>query len=123
MSTLLIVDDSKTMRLVLRRSLRQAGLEFDEIREAENGIEALAAVSSGVPSLILCDWNMPGMSGEEFLVNLRQRRDARRTPVIIVTTEGSPAVLERAKAAGATGYVKKPFDRETLVHRIGPYAN
>ena len=67
----LIVDDSSTMRMLVKRTLRLAGFTDLKLVEAENGIEALEVVASESPNLVLCDWNMPEMNGLEFLIELR----------------------------------------------------
>ena len=115
----LIVDDSRVIRKVSRHIVES--FEF-EVSEAENGQDALAKCEEGMPDLILLDWNMPIMSGIEFIVALRQLPEGRRPKVVFCTTEHEPAVVGRGIAAGADGFVTKPFDDQTLsakLQRIG----
>lgn len=109
---ILVVDDSKAMRSVVIRAVKGAGLPDVAFQEAANGAEALAAVRAGAPDLVLTDWNMPEMSGIEFLEALR----AEGSPVRVgfVTSEQNPNVLERAHRAGALFVVAKPFTPDVL---------
>jgi two-component system, chemotaxis family, chemotaxis protein CheY len=103
----LVVDDSRAMRMLVRRGLRQAGYVTFDVVEAESGAQALDLVSSESPRLILADWNMPGMSGLELLQTLRAQ--GVRTPLGFVTSQATPEMWSRAKAAGAAFLVPKPF--------------
>ena len=116
----LIVDDSSVMRKIIERSLRQAGLELGEVVEAGNGIEALAAVRTGAFDLILSDINMPGMDGIEFLRQLITIEEAKGTPVVMVTTEGSETRVVEALSIGAKGYIRKPFTPDQIKERVTP---
>ena len=113
----LITDDSKAMRMIVLRSLRQTGLDIDETMEATDGQEGLAAVASFRPDLILSDWNMPNMTGIEFLQALRASGDGTRFG--FVTSESNPAMREQALTAGADFLVTKPFDADRLMEVIG----
>ncbi len=113
----LIADDSKVMRMILLRTLRQSGLKIDAVCEAADGAIALAAVDEFAPTLILCDWNMPNMTGIEFLQNLRAT--GNKTTVGFVTSESNTEMKEQAIAAGAAFFLKKPFDAERLGEVIG----
>jgi len=106
----LIVDDSKVMRMIVARALRQSGMGQMEIGEAEDGVEGLAAVDSFQPDLILSDWNMPQMNGVEFLTNLRATGNTTRFGFI--TSETHPAITEQALAAGADFLLTKPFNAD-----------
>lgn len=108
----LIVDDSKVMRMIVARALRQSGLGNFEISEAEDGVEGLASVASFEPELVLSDWNMPQMNGVEFLQNLRASGNTVRFGFI--TSETHPAILEQALAAGADFLLTKPFNADQL---------
>jgi two-component system chemotaxis response regulator CheY len=108
----LIVDDSRVMRSIVARTLRQAGFADLEVGEAGNGREALDAIASDPPDLVLCDWNMPEMSGIELLGSLRAA--GNQVPFGFVTSEGSPAMRERAEAAGAKFLIAKPFTAEVF---------
>jgi two-component system chemotaxis response regulator CheY len=107
---ILIVDDSKAMRMIVLRTLRQTGLPIDDVREATDGAEALAAVPDFDPQLVLSDWNMPNMNGIEFLRALRATGDGRTFGFI--TSESNPAMREEALAAGASFLLTKPFDAD-----------
>jgi len=117
---ILIVDDSSVMRKIVERSLRQAGLDLGEVVEAGNGIEALTAVREGVFDLILSDINMPAMDGIEFLRELRTIEEAKGTPVVMVTTEGSESRVVEALSIGAKGYIRKPFTPDQIKERVSP---
>jgi two-component system chemotaxis response regulator CheY len=115
----LIVDDSRVMRAVSRRVVESLGFL---VTEAENGQEALARCGVAMPDLILLDWNMPVMTGIEFITALRQAAGGGHPKVVFCTTENEPAIVGRGIAAGADGFVTKPFDDQTLsakLQRIG----
>lgn len=116
----LIVDDSSVMRKIVERSLRQAGLEIEAVKEASNGAEALAEVQNTTFDLILSDINMPAMDGLEFLRNLASVPAAKNTPVVMITTEGSEARVVEALSVGAKGYIRKPFTPEQVKERVAP---
>jgi CheY-like chemotaxis protein len=118
MSTLLIVDDSRVMRQIVIRTLRQAGHGEHDIVEADNGRTALAAVTEHRPDLILSDWNMPEMSGIQFLTALRATGDT--TTFGFVTSEGSETMREQALAAGARFLIAKPFTAEVFADHLDP---
>lgn len=107
---ILIVDDSKAMRSILVRTLKQAGLGTYTVVEASNGLEAMRAIQDASPSLVLLDWNMPEMTGIEVAEKLK----ALGTGVKFgfVTTEVTPDMRRRALAAGAGFVIGKPFTQE-----------
>jgi two-component system, chemotaxis family, chemotaxis protein CheY len=109
---ILVADDSRAMRMIVIRTLRQAGYAGHEIIEAENGKEALETATSRSVDLILSDWNMPEMSGIEFLRALRA--GGARTPFCFVTSEGSEEMREVAQSSGAVGLIAKPFTAEAF---------
>jgi two-component system chemotaxis response regulator CheY len=111
MKTCLIVDDSRVIRKVSRHILETLGFTVDE---AENGQHGLEECEAQMPDVILLDWNMPIMTGIEFLVLLRQRADGAKPKVVFCTTENDVAHIRQAISAGADEYVMKPFDHETL---------
>ena len=86
--------------------------------EAENGQEALARCEAAMPDLILLDWNMPVMSGIDFIAALRAQPGGEAPKVVFCTTEHEPATVGRGIAAGADGFVTKPFDDKTLLARL-----
>ncbi len=116
----LIVDDSSVMRKIVERALRQAGLESMVVREAANGIEALDALRSSTVDLILSDINMPSMDGLEFLRQISAENLAPGVPVVMITTESSEEHVKQAIAAGARGYIRKPFTPEQVKERVLP---
>jgi len=109
---ILVTDDSKAMRMIVVRTLRQAGFAGHDVIEAENGREALEVAGRESIDLILSDWNMPEMTGIEFLRALRASGSS--TPFCFVTSEGSDEMREQATAAGAVGLIAKPFTAEAF---------
>ena len=118
--TALIVDDSSVMRKIVERSLRQAGIDLTEVREASNGAEGLTALKDSVVDLILCDINMPVMDGIEFLRQLQGMPNAKNIPVVMITTEGSESHVVQALSVGARGYIRKPFTPEQVKEHVVP---
>jgi two-component system chemotaxis response regulator CheY len=114
---ILIADDSRAMRMIVTRTLRQAGLSGHDLIEAENGRQALEMVAAQKPDLILSDWNMPEMTGYDFLRSLRASGD--NTPFCFVTSEGSEEMREAATGAGALGLIAKPFTAEGFLEVLG----
>ena len=104
---ILIADDSKVMRQIVLRTMRQAGFGNHDFVEAADGAEALDKVAAESPDLVLSDWNMPNKTGIELLRALRENGD--KTPFGFVTSEGSEEMREAAKAAGAMFLIAKPF--------------
>jgi two-component system chemotaxis response regulator CheY len=111
----LVVDDSKVIRKVARHILET--LDFT-VREAADGREAMDACMQATPDVILLDWNMPVMSGMDFLRALRESDLPARPKVVFCTTENGMAYIRAAIEAGADEYVMKPFDRETLESKL-----
>ena len=117
--TVLVIDDSATVRIFASRALLPAGFKVVEAVDGLDGLEKLEALGANV-SLVLCDVNMPRMSGIDFLETLAASEryttgGAKRVPIIMLTTEGHPALIQRAKASGARGWMMKPFQPEQLV--------
>ncbi|HZL02258.1 MAG TPA: response regulator [Cellulomonas sp.] len=117
MLRVLIADDSRVMRQIVIRTLRQAGYDWD-VREASDGVEALAAVQADEPDLVLSDWNMPNMTGIELLGAMRS--EGYGTPFAFVTSEGSAEMREAAEQAGALFLISKPFTAESFRDAIEP---
>jgi two-component system chemotaxis response regulator CheY len=115
MKTCLVVDDSKVIRKVARHMLE--GLDFT-VDEAADGQAALDSCLAAAPDVVLLDWNMPVMSGIEFLRAYGEAEVARRPRIVFCTTESDSAHIDAAIAAGADEYVVKPFDRETLQSKL-----
>ncbi len=115
---ILSVDDSKTMRSLVRNTVELLGYGF---AEAANGVEALDVLAQGVDeiALVVLDWNMPEMDGITFLRKIKADERYRHIPVIMVTTEDERARMIEAVKAGANHYVTKPFTQEALIGKIG----
>ncbi len=111
MKTCLVVDDSNVVRRVARNILED--LNF-EVAEADNGRAALDACMRQMPDVVLLDWNMPVMSGIEFLRELRRIGDDQAPIVVFCTTNNNPSQIQEGMAAGANEYIMKPFDTEIL---------
>lgn len=106
----MIVDDSMMVRKQVARVLVEAGFQVVEANDGRDALEKLDATTR----LVVCDINMPNMNGIEFLEALK--RDGRHSPAIVMlTTEGQPETMQRAKALGAKGWLTKPFDTKLLV--------
>ncbi len=120
MSKVLIIDDSGVMRKIIQRNIVQAGLLVDQFLEAGDGKEGLEKVGQNNDlNLILCDWNMPNMTGIEFVKTLRS--SDKNTPIVMITTEGGESKTEEAKNSGANGYLTKPFTTDQLLRKLGDY--
>jgi len=115
MRSCLVVDDSKVIRKVARHILETLDFSVDE---AEDGRQALDRCEASLPDVILLDWNMPVMSGMEFLRALRQSSVTTQPKVVFCTTENDIAHIRAAIDAGADEYVMKPFDRDTLRSKL-----
>ncbi|MGO8759036.1 MAG: response regulator [Terracidiphilus sp.] len=117
MGKVLIVDDSRTIRLILRRILSEIGCE---VAEAGHGKEALAVVESapGEIGLVLADWNMPEMNGFDLLTELRRRPELSDMKIVMVTTEAELGHMAKALEAGANEYIMKPFTKEIVLEKL-----
>jgi two-component system chemotaxis response regulator CheY len=111
---ILVVDDSETMRAMIRRVIKLSGLETENVYEAANGREALELLESNWVDLVLTDIHMPEMDGLEFLRRLSADPVLARLPVIVVTSEGSEQPLREALALGAKTCIRKPFTPERV---------
>jgi two-component system chemotaxis response regulator CheY len=110
----LIVDDSKSMRRVIMKTLQLSGFRVGEYVEASNGREALEQIEGKWIDLVLSDIHMPVMDGFEFIRLLRENEMYKNTPVIFVTTEANEVRLNLLMALGARGYIRKPFRPEEI---------
>jgi two-component system chemotaxis response regulator CheY len=115
----LIIDDSNTMRKIVTRSLRQAGLEFDTILEAADGQAALDVLAGETVDVILSDINMPNMDGIEFLRQKHGNDKIKDIPVVMITTEAGSDILNEAMNLGALGSIKKPFTPDQVQEVLG----
>jgi two-component system, chemotaxis family, chemotaxis protein CheY len=113
--TALIVDDSVSMRAIVAFTLRQAG--FDVV-EGENGRDALIKMAGRKIEIIVTDLNMPVMDGFTFIRAVRERPDSKFTPILMLTTESQGDKKQKGKAAGATGWIVKPFNPQKLLDAI-----
>lgn len=112
---ILAVDDSKSLRQMVSFTLRGAG--YDVI-EAEDGQEALAIARTESFNLVLTDQNMPRMDGLTLIKSLRALPNYRTAPILVLTTESSDEMKQQGRAAGATGWIVKPFNPERLVEVV-----
>ena len=117
MAKALVVDDSRAVRMILAKTLKELGYE---VREAANGREALEVIEAEktAVTLVLADWNMPEINGLDLLKRLRQNPELSRLVVIMVTTETELDQMAAALEAGANEYVMKPFTKEILVEKL-----
>jgi len=115
---ILLVDDSRTMRMIVLRAIRQAGYRGLVVGEAENGAQALATLLKEKPLLVLSDWNMPEMTGIDFLRSLRAEQNM--VPFGFITAEASKEIRELAKNSGATFLISKPFSPEDVQRALTP---
>ena len=116
---ILIVDDSKAMRMIVRRQLGEIGLGGAEYVEAANGIEGIAAIKEHQPDLVLSDWNMPEMNGIEMLDALNA--EGIEVKLGFVTSESQESYKERAVDAGAMFLIAKPFNADTFKRALGQF--
>jgi two-component system chemotaxis response regulator CheY len=120
-TSVLIVDDSATVRRVVKRTICQAGFAIDTFLEARNGREALDTLRQITPSLVVTDINMPEMGGIELIQAMKAQASLRDIPCVVISTEGSHAVIEQMMELGVVGFVQKPFRPEELAPIIAPY--
>lgn len=115
---ILLVDDSKTMRMILQRAIRQAGFRGLAIGEATCGMDAVEQLGEKPVRLVITDWNMPGMLGIELLGALRAQ--GNQVPVGFVTSESSDAIRNQAMDAGAKFLITKPFVADDFETALAP---
>lgn len=113
----LLVDDSRVMRQLVRRTLRHAGYAFDQVEEAGDGVEALQVLTRFTPDLVLSDWNMPNMGGFQLLNTMNEQ--GIRVPLGFVTSESTPEMRAKAARAGARFLLTKPFTSENVRMALG----
>jgi len=112
----LVIDDSRAMRLILSRMLRELGLD---VVEAADGRQALTRIEEGLaPALMLIDWNMPEMTGIEFVAAVRKPPFNSTARLVMVTTETEVVQVLRALEAGADEYVMKPFTKDAIFEKL-----
>lgn len=115
---ILIVDDSRAMRMIVKRTLRQAGFGSHKVEEAANGKEALEAIESNPPGLVLTDWAMPEMNGLELLQAVKEKNLPVKMGV--VTSQGTTDMRNMASDAGAIFLLTKPFTAQDFEKALQP---
>jgi two-component system cell cycle response regulator len=112
---ILSVDDSRTMRMMVKRAFRNFQCE---LFEAGDGAEGLAAAIANKPDLIVLDYNMPVMDGVTMLRNMRENAELKRTPVIMLSAEDSNEIISTVARLGVRDYIIKPFEDENLLSKV-----
>ncbi len=113
---ILFAEDSPTMRRIIMNSLQRIGLK--DVLEAENGADALEKLNGQTVDLVMTDWNMPEMNGEELVKKLRSDQKYEDTPILMITTRGMKEDVITAIKAGVNGYIVKPFTPDMLQKKI-----
>jgi two-component system, chemotaxis family, chemotaxis protein CheY len=113
---ILAVDDSATMRRIIKNQLKQAG--YDQVDEAKDGKEALTMLAQGGYDLLITDWNMPEMCGLDLVKEVRKNEASKGLPILMVTTVAGKEEIVIALKAGVNNYMVKPFDTATLRTKI-----
>lgn len=114
--SIITVDDSSTMRRIIKNTLQRLG--FETILEAGNGIEALEVMSKNKIDMIVTDWNMPEMDGLTFVKAVRAKDEYKDLPILMITTEAAKEDILTALRSGVNNYVVKPFTPETLQEKV-----
>ena len=124
MATLMIVDDSATMRKIIMRTVRMSGLDFEKTEEAGNGIEAIEKLKTAPVDILLSDVNMPEMGGQEMVKKIRaELKNCADTKIVMVSTESSQELIDSMIADGANGFITKPFTPEKFREKLTPFMN
>ncbi|MEM8577219.1 MAG: response regulator [Pseudomonadota bacterium] len=113
--TILAVDDSRTMRDMIRMALEPAGFKVETADDGVHGVEVLSGMA---PDAIITDINMPHMDGFGFIDAVRAQDAHKATPILVLTTNAAPELKARAREAGATGWIVKPFDPAKLIKAL-----
>ncbi len=111
---ILIVDDSRTTRKMIARSLKMARIPVEEFVEADNGVEGIEALVNARVDMIFSDLNMPVMTGFEMIDKIKADDNTKEIPIIVISTEGSSLRIAELKAKGVEGYIRKPFKPEDV---------
>ncbi|MGB0865246.1 MAG: response regulator [Granulosicoccaceae bacterium] len=117
----LVVDDSASMRMIVKRTLKQAGFDGLDFSEAADGLEGLKQLEAEKPDLVLCDWNMPNMNGIDFL--RKAREDGNTVRFGFITTESTTEMRQAAREAGAQFLIAKPFNADTFQRTLRKVIN
>lgn len=115
MISVLAIDDSRTIRELVRQALEGAGMA---VTTADDGVLGVSAFRSARFDAVITDINMPNLDGFGVIEQIRGGRDNRRVPILVLTTETGPALRARAREAGATGWLTKPFDQAGLIQTV-----
>jgi len=113
---ILFVEDSPTMRRIIANSLKKLGI--NDVAEAENGVDALEKIQKAQFDLILTDWNMPEMNGQELVEHIRKMDAYKNVPILMITTRGMEDDVLTAIKTGVNGYMVKPFTPELLKKKM-----
>jgi two-component system chemotaxis response regulator CheY len=113
----ILIDDSRAMRMILKRIVVKLGFEVTEAGDGQEALDLLATMTE-VPNLALIDWNMPNMNGLEFVAAARANPKLREMTLVMVTTESEQGQIVRALAAGAHEYVIKPFTEGAMIEKL-----
>jgi two-component system, chemotaxis family, chemotaxis protein CheY len=113
----LVIDDSRAMRMILKRIVTKLNFEVTEAADGQEALDLLASMGE-VPELALIDWNMPNMNGLEFVTKARADPRLREMTLVMVTTESEQNQIVRALAAGAHEYVIKPFTEGAMIEKL-----
>ncbi len=116
---ILIVDDSPTIRSIIKKTLHLADIDISHLHESSQGENALAILEENPVDLMFVDINMPVMNGQELIENMKRRGLLEDMSVIVVSTEGSKPRVEELKSKGVNAYVRKPFTPEILRNTVG----
>jgi two-component system chemotaxis response regulator CheY len=114
----MIVDDSPTMRAVIKKTIKASGFNVDDFYEADDGKDALDLLQKEWLDLIITDYNMPNMNGMELLEKVKQDDSLSSIPVVFISTEGSEQRIKEFMDKGAADYIKKPFTPEILKSKL-----
>ena len=113
----IVVDDSLTVRQQVGMALGQAGFIVLEAADGQEGVEVIA--NNDDAAMVICDVNMPRMNGLELLETIKKDGKNAKLPVLMLTTEGQPQLIDRAKKGGAKGWIVKPFKAELMISAVG----
>ena len=117
-NSILITDDSRTMRTIIRRALRQGGFEPETVFEAEHGKAALDVLEKESVDIIFTDINMPEMNGLELIKAVRASEQWKEVPIVVITTESADDFVAQAMAEGANSFLSKPFTPDQVKEKL-----
>ena len=121
--SLMIVDDSATMRKIIMRTVQASGLLFGQTVQVGNGAEALEKLGNGPVDIMLCDINMPEMSGMELVKRVREMDSCKDMKIVMVSTESAQDLIDSVIADGANGFITKPFTPEKFKEKLSSFMN